>query len=341
MTTRVTISAIGTFISSIPSFLTFTPTEPSFVVVTLRHAAGEPSRVMSAIRQDLNDEIPDLHPLLSHIVREAADAVAVAIIDPATPDSGHNDRRDALHRSLTRTLRRELGPHAIEVIGGWVTPAIRPEAPWWAVAGPARGTLPDPMTTESAAAHAVEGRVIHRDRAALESVLAPADPDRCAAVAAQIPAALARASRRVAQAVRNAATSANDEAEFALVLRQVASYDPNAGLAPAEAAALIIRLANKPVFERVMLNEYGDQATAAEMLWLELTRTAPEGQKSGPATLFGYSVYGRGEGILAAMAFDLACTDDPDMTMAHLLRQALAMGMNPAKVHDRLSAALV
>ncbi|MFD4250987.1 DUF4192 domain-containing protein [Amycolatopsis thermoflava] len=70
-------------------------------------------------------------------------------------------------------------------------------------------------------------------------------------------------------------------------------------------------------------------ATAAERLWLELVRRTPMPERAEPAVLLGYSAYRRGDGVLAALAFDNALAAHPGHRLAELLRICLSHQLPP------------
>ncbi|WP_435118327.1 DUF4192 domain-containing protein [Amycolatopsis thermoflava] len=70
-------------------------------------------------------------------------------------------------------------------------------------------------------------------------------------------------------------------------------------------------------------------ATAAERLWLELVRRTPMPERAESAVLLGYSAYRRGDGVLAALAFDNALAAHPGHRLAELLRICLSHQLPP------------
>ncbi|WP_431925464.1 DUF4192 domain-containing protein [Amycolatopsis tucumanensis] len=70
-------------------------------------------------------------------------------------------------------------------------------------------------------------------------------------------------------------------------------------------------------------------STAAERLWLELVRRTPMPERAEPAVLLGYSAYRRGDGVLAALAFDNALAAHPGHRLAELLRICLSHQLPP------------
>lgn len=65
-------------------------------------------------------------------------------------------------------------------------------------------------------------------------------------------------------------------------------------------------------------------------LWTDLTRLAQPGYVSAPASLLAFVGWQSGNGALANVALDRAMEDDPDYSMARLLRQAVDSGAPPS-----------
>jgi len=65
-------------------------------------------------------------------------------------------------------------------------------------------------------------------------------------------------------------------------------------------------------------------------LWTHVTRRARPGYVSAPASLLAFTAWQAGDGALANLALDRALADQPDYSMALLLRDALAACLPPA-----------
>ena len=70
--------------------------------------------------------------------------------------------------------------------------------------------------------------------------------------------------------------------------------------------------------------------TAHGQLWTDLTRRACPGYVAAPASLLAFTAWQAGHGALANLAVDRALADQPDYSMALLLRDALTAGLPPA-----------
>jgi hypothetical protein len=65
-------------------------------------------------------------------------------------------------------------------------------------------------------------------------------------------------------------------------------------------------------------------------LWVDLTRYAQPGYIAAPASLLAFVAWQNGDGALANLALDRALADDPNYSMAHLLRDTLTAGAPPS-----------
>jgi hypothetical protein len=65
-------------------------------------------------------------------------------------------------------------------------------------------------------------------------------------------------------------------------------------------------------------------------LWTDLTRRAQAGYVAAPASLLAFIAWQGGNGALANVALDRALTDDPNYSMAQLLRDTIDAGVPPA-----------
>jgi hypothetical protein len=71
-------------------------------------------------------------------------------------------------------------------------------------------------------------------------------------------------------------------------------------------------------------------AEAHQRLWLDVTRRAQPGYAAAPAALLAFVAWQSGDGALANVALDRALGDDPDYSMALLLRQVINAGAPPS-----------
>jgi hypothetical protein len=67
-----------------------------------------------------------------------------------------------------------------------------------------------------------------------------------------------------------------------------------------------------------------------QRLWTDLTTLARPGYRAAPATLLAFTAWQGGDGALANVALDQALDDDPDYSIAQLIRDALDAGAPPS-----------
>jgi hypothetical protein len=73
-----------------------------------------------------------------------------------------------------------------------------------------------------------------------------------------------------------------------------------------------------------------DHADAHRRLWTDLTRRAQPGYVAAPASLLAFVAWQSGDGALANVALDRALADEPEYSMALLLRQVITAGTPPS-----------
>ncbi len=72
-------------------------------------------------------------------------------------------------------------------------------------------------------------------------------------------------------------------------------------------------------------------------LWRWLASIAPHPLAAAPATLYAELLYEVGDGALAMRALERACEDDPEYSLAKLLRRAFAAGWPPSRFAEMRS----
>ncbi|HEY6797274.1 MAG TPA: DUF4192 domain-containing protein [Kineosporiaceae bacterium] len=196
---------------------------------------------------------------------------------------------------------------------------------WWSL------TCPDPACCPPGAPIVVAERV-RLGLVVAAGVPAPARSDR----ARELQPAPSPVLDQVAQQIAARADTPippDPGRQYALLTAAKARrLDGQAALAPGEAAALLLAVADVRVRDACILwNE-----DAAVHLWRDLVRLAPPGWVAPVATLLALAAYQRGDSVLANLALDRALDDDPRHRLAGMVRQVLRMGLPP----DRLAADL-
>jgi hypothetical protein len=103
-------------------------------------------------------------------------------------------------------------------------------------------------------------------------------------------------------------------------------------------ARVLGALQDPAVRDRALGLSLGDDAPAAETLWTECTRRAPEPLDAPPATLLAVSAWLRGDGAMANIALARALDSDPGYRLATLLHPALAACLPPAELRALIAA---
>jgi hypothetical protein len=107
------------------------------------------------------------------------------------------------------------------------------------------------------------------------------------------------------------------------------------------AARLLTGLADIGARDRCCQWTSGEHGSAALSLWTELVRVSPTPYAAAPATLLGYVAWQQGFGALANIAVQRALADDPDYSLALLIDQALADGLDPVQCRPEILLATV
>lgn len=110
---------------------------------------------------------------------------------------------------------------------------------------------------------------------------------------------------------------------------RAAAADPGRAPDPADLAGVIAALEVPTVRDYALRWALGPDATGVETLGCQILREAPAPTAAAAATLVAVSAYGCGNGALANICVDRACTEKPDYLLARVLSAALRMGMHP------------
>jgi hypothetical protein len=328
----------GELVAAVPAMLGFHPRESLVLMAT---GGRSRRRLGLTLRVDLP---PPDHPAhVEHVELVTASAVRGLLLDdPAgaiavvVSESGpaRGDPPESLpHALLAARVGQALDEQRLHV-----------HALLWAerTAGGARwacyepcgcaGVVPDPAATTFVAAAVAEGRVVHADRAALEALVAPADPVR-----------IRRREKLLIEAADGRLEGGGSEivvdpaAGRALVDTAIA--DTAAGrlvLSDSHVVALATALGIADVRAAALQQCAGVRAAAAEQLWAALTRETPDPEAAEPATLLAASALLRGDGALANIALDRAKQAWPGHAFSGLVRRAAEAGLRPSLVRALL-----
>jgi hypothetical protein len=310
----------GTLIAALPAVLGFVP-ERSLVLVTID--CGE---LGSVLRVDLSDGLRDhLDGMAAAAAAGYADqAVAVIVDEDGASCRMCNDE----HRLLAVAIDHALEDHDIELLGVHVVDRVAAGGRWHCADGREdRGIVSDPMSSPMAMAAVLDGRCLYMRRADLQNVIAVADPDRVAALHEVISAHIVSVvvDDRHDADVRDDIEHAREAAATAVVGRPLSDED---------LARLAYGLTDPQVRDTLYALAVGADATAAESLWVVLSRALPEPWRVEALVQLAFAAYARGDGTLAGVALEAALQCDPHHRMAGMLDQALQAGMRPEQIRD-------
>ncbi len=309
----------GVLIAALPAVLGFVP-EKSLVVVT--GADGEMGAVM---RADLSSEVHG--DSLSHLAELAAASRAEIAVAVIVDDEGASCQMCAdEYRDLAHELAVELARQGVELFAVHVVDKVAAGGRWYCADGcGSSGVVEDPGASPMAAAAVLDGRRLYTRRSELVAVVAPADPQRSAALAEVIERAGAIDPDRP-----HAQARSDIEHAFACA-EQIGCGRP---LADDQLTRLALALTDPRVRDTLYALAVGDQAGSAESLWADLARRLPEPWRVEALVLLAFSAYARGDGPLAGISLDAALRGMPGHRMAGMLDTALQSGMRPEQIRE-------
>ncbi|WP_378741475.1 DUF4192 domain-containing protein [Nocardia brasiliensis] len=332
----------GEQIAGIPAMIGFPPRR-SLVTLILRTAHGDDQSAVvdSVMRFDLDPDGGRVQLRADMVARCIAQVsahdgmtVVLAVVvddriagpEPSTHDTG--DRcGTGRFEVLVADLARHLAAEDISLAGAWTVQAIEPQKYWWTLSGPEQaGVLPDP-----AASVWVDSKPIRSSSAELAAIVAE-DADLQQQVAALLDSAVTVARARQVMAVRRGDPSAYSRQALEYVLWQITSVESGEQLMAPELAELAVALRDRSVRDAMLALPVCEHAAAAETLWSLMTRAHSDTDRAEAAALLGYSAYVRGDGPLAATAFEAALRADPEHSMAQLLKTSLTIGIPPEQM---------
>ena len=181
-------------------------------------------------------------------------------------------------------------------------------------------------THPAAAVLAGAGLAAAPSRAALAATIAPVTgPD--ADAMDQATAQAEQAARQLAASGRRALLADG----LAAVQHAITTYRDGGSLtAPDEFARLAVALTSLRIRDDAWARMDPAHRAAHLRLWTDVTRRARPGYVAAPASLLAFTAWQAGDGALANLALDRALADQPDYSMALLLRDALDACLPPA-----------
>ena len=314
---RLRLSSPADVISAVPYLLGFHPRD-SLVLVSLH--GGLDRRISLASRIDLPppDHAYDAAVHLARIVvGQGCDEVLIAVLGGGAATGSSPPRSD-----VVACMRMAFEDHGIPVPVAVWAPEVSTGATWRSYDSKLEGQLADPETSAVAAATVAAGHVTYAARGDLESLVAPGDPS-----------AVERRSRLLdARCDRMAAHGAPEEIDpgadaFALVQAWVGrAGEDRLELGDEDVVSLCLALTD-PIVRDAAFGLVVGSAAAAERLWTELVRGAPDPEAAEPAVLLAHSALLRGNGALVSIALERAQRAWPGHRMSELFLVSLDQGL--------------
>ncbi|GAA3361415.1 DUF4192 domain-containing protein [Saccharopolyspora gregorii] len=351
---RIHLGDAGEILAAVPHLLGFTPTD-SLVLLGLR-TEGDTGTFCLTLRIDLP---PPEHrrSVIEYLsagpmVRRGATRVIVVAVGPGgggghgppdgeaepsaadagpEPDGGaralsESEVDEAVpHRELILLLRDGFAAAGIDVLHEIWTDRLVAGSPWRCYDDPpCRGEVPDPKRTALGAAMAASGSVTFDSRHELQGLVAPESERTTARWSARLNGMLDDSERDGGDVHEDVATALAG-------IRRTAAGE---ALTEEDQLRILLALNDQRVRDLCLGVALGEQAMAAEQLWLSLVRKAPEPEVADVAALLAFSAYLRGEGALASVALERVEAARPEHSLGSLLRQALERGISPKELAE-------
>jgi hypothetical protein len=264
--------------------------------------------------------------MAEHVVAAAEHNEAVAVI--AVVVGGTLEE----HRTLIDTLRKALEDKDILLVhASWVSRVADGER-WQCYVDPqCTDEIPDPQASTWAAATAVAGNPLYRDREDMAAQLAPDSPET-----------LARREELLDAHLRNPRHPYTEDdltADLDLVTQMLtvaaASPEPPT-LNDRQVVRLARALSHTEVRDECLAAALSATPQGAERLWTVLIRALPAPERAEPAALLAMSAYLRGAGVLAALALQTALDANPAHSLALMLHTSLTHPVPPDQLRELL-----
>ncbi|QCB51818.1 DUF4192 domain-containing protein [Rhodococcus sp. PAMC28707] len=306
-TSRVHISSAASIVAALPAMIGFTP-HNSIVVILLATDTARKALVRAVIRSDSAGGQTSAADIAAAASRQHADsAIVIAVAEPSATVQAL-DGVDAISQHLTQVgIDVHAALHTFEVIAG----ALFSDLGTGHV-----GTIPDPTTSEVAAAQVLSGRVIESTRDALVHRFAEGT---------EIPESVGlQAAARLGD---DFLAATFEELAATVYAREIPSDDVSARVG--------ITLSGSPLDVRaayLRLAVYGEESALDVMT--HVARGLRGTARGQALTIAGYFAYLGGDGASAGIAFDAAQDaaekageTAPSFTV--LLDRALRAGFEP------------
>ena len=321
---RIRIASPASLLAVVPVLLGFEPGNSMVVIGT-----GQPgAEVRLTLRYDLPD--PGLAPA---VAGHAMSVLSAQRIQTAVAVGYGPDHLVAPVAAALRDCGQRAGITVTELL------RVQDERYWSYVCQdpaccPPEGKPLDVRDHPAARAMAAAGARVLASREALAATVAPVT----GAAAGQMRAATREAEEQVARAIARASRSRRRASVRRLIAtiglpsvsEGISRYRGGGRLDPHEAAWLTVVLRDLRVRDDAWARMRPEHREAHLRLWTDLTRLAQPGYVCAPAALLGFVAWQSGNGALANVALDRALAEDPDYSMATLLRQVIDSGAPPS-----------
>jgi hypothetical protein len=317
----IRVSSPASLLAAVPVLLKFEPSEPTMVVIG---TVPPRSSVAVALRYDIGNP-----RRATALARHAASLLGAQGITSACavgygPDEVVTPVADALRAHF---IKSEIAvPELLRAQDGryWSYVCNDPEC------CPSDGTSYDPKDHPVARKYA-DWVLASRD--ALAATVAPVTGEAADSMRKATRAARQRASRVAARAGKSDRDRrrARREAGLQAVADAVSLYRSGGRLeSHKDAAWLALSLESLQVRDDAWSRMVPEHRQAHLRLWTDLTTLAQPGYVDAPASLLAFCAWQDGDGALANVALDRALADNPDYSMAVLIRDALDCGAPPS-----------
>jgi Domain of unknown function (DUF4192) len=326
---KIRVSTPGTLVALVPQLLGFMPA--SSVVVIGTTASGT---VKITLRYDL--------PGPEHAI--AAHAIAILTSQRLTGAIAVGYGPEPLVTSMADALRQ-----AAEHAGVDLRDILRVEDNrYWSyicaspACCPAEGTPLDHAAIAARTGISEFGFVVLPSRDALAATVAPLggrtrqsmrQATRLAGQHAEQAFARARTSGS-----SGAARKAVAEEGVAVVAALIVAYRGGGrGMGNDTFAVATVALKDERVRDDAFTRMDPEHAQAHLAMWTDMVRRAEPGYVTAPACLLAFVAWQTGNGVLSNVALDRALADDPDDTVARLLRQIINAGTSPSLARSSMT----
>ncbi|MHB1164527.1 MAG: DUF4192 domain-containing protein [Candidatus Nanopelagicales bacterium] len=347
---RMTLSSPDAFLASIPHMIGFPPTDSIVIVGLGPDHPGAASTVRVTQRFDrppagiAGDEARQLAAQATEpMIRSGSTEVIIAVFADQYPDPDSELPDAPLVDALITALDDgDVGIRDALYTDGtsrWSYGCDNPSC-----CPPTGRVIPEKVRTLVAAEFALAGSAMVDSRETLAAEVAPTDAAARAQVAVQVRAAeQARDDALAAPGTNPTSTtdgpSGGREDWREQSITQIAAVTSGAPAGTPELARVAVGLGDIRVRDTVLWDLMQPTAdTSAAIAGLASTvRHAPEGHVAPAATVLAICHWTTGDGARADAALQRAHDDDPDYSLAALVRTSLGAGLPPQSWRDALA----